>query len=514
MRAEADGCRSEFRTEVERIEAGVATLRIDDRLLRCFRLMNQAIGLSAAGKYDVWRPFQIGFLLANLASITDPSADAEIVDIVWFATGGGKTETYLGLLVTAAFYDRLRGKAAGITAWSRFPLRLLSLQQTQRFANALAGAEIVRREEGIGGEPFALGFFVGQSSTPNSIDPDPKKGSQWDASDDAMPVRAQVLEICPFCRQRSIEMAFDRVLWRLEHRCTNDACPWPKRALPLFVVDDEIYRFLPTVVVGTLDKAASIARQASMRGFVGAPIGRCPKPGHGWTYAPRGKKPNGCLVPGCKHRPQALGCDPTLFGPSYRLQDELHLLRDSLGAVDSHYEALYDDLQRELCGSRPKILASSATLTGYEKQVDVLYRRKARVFPQPGPSPRDNFWAVPTDHLMRRYIAIAPRGVTIEYAVDRMLTVLQQVVRRLATDPGTVCAEAGVDPVHADLLLSLFGTDVVYGNTLRDLDAVERSSETQIAVEGPPPNAVSLTGRTGYEDVRSILNRLAPIRFI
>jgi len=232
MRAEADGCRSEFRTEVERIEAGVATLRIDDRLLRCFRLMNQAIGLSAAGKYDVWRPFQIGFLLANLASITDPSADAEIVDIVWFATGGGKTETYLGLLVTAAFYDRLRGKAAGITAWSRFPLRLLSLQQTQRFANALAGAEIVRREEGIGGEPFALGFFVGQSSTPNSIDPDPKKGSQWDASDDAMPVRAQVLEICPFCRQRSIEMAFDRVLWRLEHRCTNDACPWPKRALP------------------------------------------------------------------------------------------------------------------------------------------------------------------------------------------------------------------------------------------------------------------------------------------
>jgi len=112
---------------------------------------------------------------------------------------------------------------------------------------------------------------------------------------------------------------------------------------------------------------------------------------------------------------------------------------------------------------------------------------------------------------MRRYIAIAPRGVTIEYAVDRMLTVLQQVVRRLATDPGTVCAEAGVDPVHADLLLSLFGTDVVYGNTLRDLDAVERSSETQIAVEGPPPNAVSLTGRTGYEDVRSILNRLARI---
>lgn len=508
MRDEADRCRSEFLIEVERIEAGIATLRTDVRLLRSFRLMNRAIGISAVGKYDAWRPFQVGFLLANLASIADPSADAEIVDIVWFATGGGKTETYLGLLVTAAFHDRLRGKAAGITAWSRFPLRLLSLQQTQRFANALAGAEIVRREEGIDGRPFALGFFVGQGSTPNAIDPDPKKGNQWDPNDEAMPTKAQVLEICPFCRQRSIEMGFDRVAWCLEHRCTNEACPWPHRALPVFVVDDEIYRFLPTVVVGTLDKAASIARQASMRGFVGAPLGRCPKPGHGWTYAPRSSRPNGCLVPGCKHRPEALGCDPTLFGPSYRLQDELHLLRDSLGAVDSHYEALYDDLQQELCGYRPKILASSATLTGYEKQVDVLYRRAARVFPQPGPSPRDNFWATPTDQLMRHYVAIAPRGVTIEYAVDRMLTVLQQAVRRLAADPAAVCAEAGVDPVHADLLLSLFGTDVVYGNTLRDLDAVERSSETQIAVEGRAPEVVSLTGRTGFEDVRIILNRL------
>lgn len=508
MRDEAGRCRLEFQTEVERIETGIATLSANARLLRAFQLMNRAIGISAAGKYDAWRPFQVGFLLANLASIVDPSADAEIVDIVWFATGGGKTETYLGLIVTAAFHDRLRGKAAGITAWSRFPLRLLSLQQTQRFANALAGAEIVRREEGIDGKPFALGFFVGQSSTPNAIDPDPKSGNQWNPNDDAMPAKAQVLEVCPFCRQRSIEMGFDRAVWCLEHRCTNDTCPWPHRALPVFVVDDEVYRFLPAVVVGTLDKAASIARQASMRGFVGAPIGRCPKPGHGWTYAPRSKRPNGCLVPGCKHRPEALGCDPILFGPSYRLQDELHLLRDSLGAVDSHYEALYDDLQQELCGSRPKILASSATLTGYEKQVDVLYRRKARVFPQPGPSPRDNFWATPTAQLMRRYVAIAPRGVTIEYAVDRMLTVLQQTMRRLMDDPAAVCAEAGVDPAHADLLLSLFGTDVVYGNTLRDLDAVERSSETQIAVDGPPPNVVSLTGRTGFEDVRAILNRL------
>lgn len=98
------------------------------------------------------------------------------------------------------------------------------------------------------------------------------------------------------------------------------------------------------------------------------------------------------------------------YGPTFRLQDELHLLRDSLGAVDSHYEALYDSLQQELCGRKPKILASSATLTGYEKQVEVLYRREARVFPVPPPRPEGGFWTAESESLMRRFVAIAPRA--------------------------------------------------------------------------------------------------------
>ena len=508
MREHAKSCAAEFEEEVGRIEQGLEILRSNENILRSFRLMNRSIGISAAGKYDGWRAFQVGFLLANLSSVADPTGEADIVDIVWFATGGGKTETYLGLLLTAAFHDRLRGKAAGITAWSRFPLRLLSLQQTQRFANALAAAELVRSAEKIPGKAFGLGFLVGNTSTPNSISPDAARLDPWDPDDAGMPDRARVLDVCPFCRKQSIEMAFDRLSWRLEHRCTAEDCPWPHGALPIFVVDDEIYRFLPTIIVGTLDKAASIAFQASMRGFVGAPLGRCPTSGHGWTYAKRSKRPNGCLVPGCTKTPDPIDCDPALFGPSYRLQDELHLLRDSLGAVDSHYEALYDDLQTTLCGARPKILASSATLSGYEKQVDVLYRRSARVFPQPGPSPHDNFWATPTSDLMRHYVAIAPRGVTTEYAVDRLLTIMQGIARRLSSEPDVICSEAGIDAKHAPLLLSLYGTDVVYGNTLRDLDAVERSAETQIKVDGPAPNVESLTGRTKFEDVRSILNRL------
>src|SRR5262249_22278710 len=151
---------------------------------------------------------------------------------------------------------------------------------------------------------------------------------------------------------------------------------------------------------------------------------------------------------------------------TFRLQDELHLLRDSLGAVDAHYEAVLDGLQEELTGRRSKVLASSATLSGYEKQARVLYRRRARVFPQPGPSQHEGFWSKPGDGLMRRYLAIAPRGATIEFAVDRLLNELQCAVRRLKSDPSDLCARLGIDTALAPFLLSQYGTDVVFGSTL------------------------------------------------
>ena len=507
MLNEAKAAAQDFNEELDRIAYGVELLEKHDELRRSFQLMNRAMAISSRGKYDNWRPFQIGFLLANLRCIAEPESESDIVDIVWFATGGGKTETYLGLVVTASLFDRLRGKTTGITAWSRFPLRMLSLQQMQRFADAVASAETVRREANIPGAPFSLGFFVGQGATPNSVKEDAPPGDPWDPDDERMPDRLRVLQKCPFCNRETIKMSFNRVLWKLEHQCVGEGCPWPERALPFYVVDEEIYRFLPTVLVGTLDKAASIGMQASMRGFVGAPWGQCSRDGHGFVYAPRAKRPTGCLVPGCNSPIRDLSIAKHLFGLTFRLQDELHLLRDSLGAVDAHYEALYDGLQQDLCGFRPKILASSATLTGYERQADVLYRRKARVFPQQGPSAVEGFWTASSDSLMRSYVALAPRGVTIEYAVDRLLTELQRNVRKLSTEPEAVCREIGIETRYASKLLSWYGTDVVYGNTLRDLDAVVRSMETQVQVAGRL-NADSLTGRTEFETVREILRRL------
>ena len=163
----------------------------------------------------------------------------------------------------------MRGKAHGISCWSRFPLRMLSLQQTQRFADALAGAELARRRDGIDGEPFALGFFVGAGGTPNRIRDDAGPDAA-DATDQDMPRRNQVLLRCPFCRDPNLEMRFDRRHWLSLHCCTNPDCPWPEEGLPFRVVDEEIYRLLPSVIVGTLDKAASVAMQAAMRGLYAA----------------------------------------------------------------------------------------------------------------------------------------------------------------------------------------------------------------------------------------------------
>jgi hypothetical protein len=499
----------DFHDELARIVHGRNLLEQDQILNRAFSLMNKAMALSARGKYDAWRPFQFAFLLANLECLVETEKESEIVDVVWFATGGGKTETYLGLLVTAAFLDRLKGKLSGITAWSRFPLRMLSLQQTQRFANAIAGAEMVRIQEQINGDSFSLGFLVGGGATPNRVK---KDGGDDEEDADKLDDRTNpylLLEDCPYCRQKAVTTRFDRVTWRLLHECSNVQCVNSSRILPLYVVDHEIWRFLPTIVIGTLDKAANIARQTGMRGLVGYPWGLCPKQGHGYTYASRRDAPTGCLVPDCRSTGALpLPFDKALFAPSFRLQDELHLLRDSLGAVDAHYEGALDTLQLELSGRKPKILASSATLSGYKKQVDVLYQRRARVFPQPPPREGAGFWTSDSPTLMRRYIALAPRSLTVEFVADRIIVSLQLAIRKLIEDPSTICSALAIDTGYRDFLVDLYGTNVVYGNTLQDIDAVVRSSETQYAELSPPPKVATLTGKTPFEDVRKTLARL------
>lgn len=507
MLAQATRAAEEFRDELDRLRRGLTALERDVQLREAFSLMNVAMGRSARGKYNRWRPFQIGFVISVLPSFLEHSSDWDCVETVWFATGGGKTETYLALLVLAAFYDRLRGKLAGITAWSRFPLRMLSLQQTQRFADALGAAELVRRERQIKGDPISLGYFVGASATPNEVPAAPSDFNPIDVEEQGWEAKYRVLSSCPFCESKDIYTKHHRGDWTLRHLCPNDDCPSAGSALPFYIVDKEIYRFLPTVVIGTLDKASLIAMQANMRGFLEGPAGICSRPRHGYTYAKRSSQPTGCLVPGCQANVIPIkAADRRGFAPTFRLQDELHLLRDSLGAVDSHYESLMDSLSEQLTGARPKIIASSATLTGYERQVNVLYQRRGRVFPVQGPSADVSFWSRETDRLLRRFVAVWPRGVTLEWVSDRTITILQQSVRRLVTEAEAVCADVGIDVEHAAFLLNIYGTNVIYGNTVRDVEAAVRSTGTQVPVT--PLKTVTLTGQAQFDEVREALDSL------
>ena len=512
MKREASNESERARTEVARLREGLDLLRNDSDLLRAFSLANEAFKRTVSIEYDSWRLFQVGFVLANVASLASPTAERErrFLDTLWFATGGGKTETYLLYTLTAAFFDRLRGKLCGISSWGRFPLRMLSLQQTQRFADVLAAAELVRRQEGLPGEMFALGFFVGNAGSPNSI---VKQGPstrdyQVTSADLRTPEvrrRYQILINCPFCGARNPQVVFDEDRWALQHRCLSEECVWQGAPLPFYIVDEEIYRWLPTVVLGTLDKAANVSMQASMRGFYGPPSGICPEIGHGFTYVPRSGRPHGCLFPDCRSQSLDLPQPPSLFGPTVRMQDELHLLKDSLGAIDSHYEALLDDLQNHW-GSSPKIIASSATLAGHEEQVKTLYRREGRMFPIPGPTANRSFWTQESDRLARRYVGLAPRGVTIEYANDQLTTTLQRAMRRALQRPNEVASATGIPAGVVQNLVLAYGTSVTYGSTLKDVEAAARSFQSEIPIDDL--NSVTLTGRTPLEEVRTIIDRL------
>lgn len=506
MRAMANEAARSFDAELARVERGLQMLEQDESFRRAFELTNKAFERSPL-LHRKWRPFQIGFLLAALPSVHAETArgEAEFVDTLWFATGGGKTEVYLAVLVMTAFVDRMRGKRMGISAWVRFPLRMLSLQQMQRFADIIAAAELVRREEKIGGNGlFHLGFLVGAQSTPNEIKAEPK-ADEPDPDDPDMPARFRVLLRCPFCGSKQLTMRFDKRRWALDHYCGAKECAWGDQPLPFRVVDQEIYRFLPTVVIGTLDKAANLGMQSAMRCFYAAPLGLCRVKGHGFTYVPRSKTPTGCLYPGCREKADALQQPVELFPPSLRIQDELHLLRDALGAIDSHYESLLDHNQAAH-GHKSKILASSATLQGYERQAKVLFNREGRLFPEPGPWSDRSAWSVDTDKLMRVFAGVAPRGATIDFATDRTNYALQRAIREANDDPTLVAREIGVPASAIPDLICYYGVGVVYGPTLRDVEAAARSFQTQIPIDDL--RSVTLTGSTPFPEVRAALEAL------
>jgi len=530
--AEFDRDKQSFEWEIEQFRRGLNLIRNNDDVRLAFQLTNEAFKKGHGGKTE-WRLFQIVFLViqmpgvAALATPPDDPTERLRVDIVHFPTGGGKTEAYLATIIFHCFFDRLRGKAAGITAWTRFPLRLLTLQQTQRVADVIGLAELVRRTHpdrrlsGHSADPFAVGYFVGQGGSPNEISnpnelryPGTEDPVIWAKVND--PIARQEwkrVARCPACGTSSITIDFDAANTRLLHRCTNERCPFPSGVLPIYIVDNEIYRYLPAVLVGTIDKLAGIGNQRKFSQLFGQVDGKCVV--HGY-YS--GK----CCQKDCSDSSLLESAVPHgLSGPTLFIQDELHLLKEGLGTFDGHYETFTQRLQREFGLTHPlKIIASSATIEAFARQVSHLYGRagdRARVFPAPGPTSRESFYAETLNYEQRLYVGVLPHNKTIFNAILELVDLYHRetlALRSLAASDANPYGGSITPGTSAwRTLIDSYLTSLTYFLAGRELNAIRTDLEGDV-IPGlqrdslPPIDISELTGSTSTDDVSRILEKL------
>ena len=518
----------DFIDEIARFRRGIQTLERYKTLHRAFQLMNQVF--ANACEYTSWRLFQIVYIVTQLPAIAareydDPEGriDWDYVDVLWFPTGGGKTEAYLGLIVCTAFFDRLRGKKAGVTAWMRFPLRLLSLQQLQRLADIMGAAEVLRRQtapiNNPDYDPFSVAYLVGSGNTPNRLTEYSGSGrvSWLERFQDNPGLMQRFLTIprCPFCSQQTVKMDLDQAAIRLIHRCTNPRCPEAVNdgVLPIYIVDNEIYRYLPTVIAGTIDKVTAVGYERKFSHLFGAVTHRCPK--HGYLslgectekYAPCDVRPGDFIPVSLK--------DPS---PTLQIQDELHLLREELGAFDGHYETFLDTYQQRLQSVRQKIIAATATIEEYENQVAHLYDRKARRFPVPGPELGESFYATTLrDDTRRLFVGIMPHNYTHINAVVRLAELFHREVEDLRRDPEGAISRLSLTSVTTVdeflKILSNYEVFVTYLLSKREGDRLNQSFEGQLNREltgGGYTEVInkSIIGETPFSEVAAILEEL------
>ena len=523
--------RRQFESEMSRFEVGVKLIEADPDIQLAFKLTNDTFGRGAKSE---WRLFQIVFFVSQIPSIAalakslpELLEERKTVDIIYFPTGGGKTEAYLAVLIFHCFFDRLRGKSAGVSAWTRFPLRLLTLQQTQRVADVVGIADLVRKEQrdvrlsGANVDGFSVGYFVGLGGSPNEI-ADPSKVSNinpeteiaWSKANDPE-ARQDWKRVarCPSCKTSSVRVEFDPARARLFHRCTRAECAFPNGELPVYIVDNEIYRNLPSIVVGTIDKLAGIGNQRKMSQLLGVVDGRCSV--HGYYKAKCCQKDCGDtkrLRPG---RPAGLS-GPTLF-----VQDELHLLKEGLGTFDGHYETFTQQLVREFGFDLPlKVIASSATIEAFERQIEHLYgrsRNDARTFPGRGPTLGNSFYARTLEYPQRVYVGIIPHNKTIFNTILELVELFHRELQGLARlasgsanpyggrlQPGTAEWRETLDYYKTSLTYFLAGREL---NSIRtDLEGDVNPNLKKDALL--PVNILELTGGTSTDDVQSTLEHL------
>lgn len=426
----------------DRMSDGISLLLADPEVRRAFDLMNLAmaqqrsrqnhhrnghIGDPAQSEVEAseWRPFQIAFILVNLRGLADPeSPDREVADLLWFPTGGGKTEAYLGLIAISIMLRRLRNPSdGGVSVIMRYTLRLLTLQQYERATGLICALEELRRTQLPSAKEISIGLWVGQKSTPNSI-ADAKRalsrqksGRVDDSEDTADPVQ---LRQCPWCGTELTYKNYDVANGRMNVSCPHIGCQFGG-GLPVHIVDEDVYRERPSLVIGTVDKFAMMAWKREVGNLFGSA---------------------GATVDGSTNSP-----------PDLIVQDELHLISGPLGTMVGLYEAAVD----AACSrpSRPKLVASTATIRRATDQVRAVFNREARQFPPPGRTYRDSYFSVEaprSEKGSREYVGVLGAGTSQTTLMVRVYASLLQSAAAIPEDEDT-----------ADLYWTLLG----YFNALR-----------------------------------------------
>lgn len=444
-----------------RIHQGIELLRRDPAALLAFDLANEAILLQRSKNPErkmqcfrsrsyenleddpntsfAWRPFQLAFILTTIDSLINEKSDfRDVLDLIWISTGGGKTEAYLCAIALVVLYQRLGdADAKGVTVIMRYTLRLLTAQQFQRASSMICALEFLRQHrDDLGSNEISVGLWVGGGSTPNH-----RKEAKTDfvnlRKNHDSPNPFQVLE-CPWChREHSIipDDTEKRVVdaWGyaplvngndFDLQCQNSSCPFHEK-LPIYVIDDSIYKNQPTLLFGTVDKFAQVPINEKTAALFSCSNGKS----------------------GEAYKPQLI------------IQDELHLISGPLGSIVGLYESSFDYILSS-GSSRPKYLASTATIRNSQEQVRNLFDRDVMQFPPDGLDVDDNFFvktrkpSADGNLYGRQYVGVMGTGKTQVTTEIRLFAALLHSI-----------VELGLSLEEQDL----FWTVVGYFNSLREL---------------------------------------------
>ena len=394
------------RDAMKQMRNGISILSTNQDVLRAFQLANKSVlyqqlgtptnvrraKISKDGVYRIepllpmpdwrgvakkgsWRPFQIGFLLSNLAStVFEDDPRRENVELIFFPTGGGKTEAYQGLLAFNLFYQRIIGSDQKTSAIMRYTLRLLTAQQFQRALGLISWMEKIRDEEGIPGDRFSLGIWVGKSLTPLTREVALKSLAKLNKAKRESEENLFLLLKCPMCSAQMglIESLLPKKPFKLmgyvqsstvEFQCPDATCYYNRKRIPAYVIDEDIYEACPSLIIATVDKFAQLPFNDDIRSLFG--IGDSGE--REWSP------------------------------PNLIIQDELHLISGPLGSVVGLYEGLIEELCTRYSGDQrilPKIVSSTATIRRYEEQALKLFGRdQVTLFPPHGLDAADSFFA-------------------------------------------------------------------------------------------------------------------------